>query len=138
MAISVDTKPNFDKDDYAFVIFLFLTILSGSLMQIFNQSAIVANTLLVISLCFYTYAMSISVKMIRKAKIVLKTCSGSINTVKKKFQMHIASRKNMLLYSLLILFPMFPLIYFLAVFKFIDSNMRDACLMVEGLFNLYG
>ena len=134
MAISVDTKLNFDRDDYAFVLLLFLTVLSGSLMQIFNQSVIVANTLLAIALCLYTYAMSLSLKMIRKAQIVLKPCAVTSNTARKQFQMHIASRKIMLLYSLLILLPFFPLVYFLTYFGVYDNNMRDANIMIGGMY----
>jgi hypothetical protein len=70
--------------------------------------------------------------MIRKAQIILKPCAITSSSAKKMFQMHIASRKIMLLYSLLILLPMFPLIYFLTFFGIFDTNIRDASLMIAG------
>lgn len=131
MAISVDLKAEYDKDDVIYVSFLFATISLGILIQIFNQSGLITNILFMVASSLFSFSMYLGVRMIRKAKKQLRPSSvTSSYSAKDQFHNHVLRRKIMLLKCLLVLLPPFPIIYVLSMFHVISSNARDAVLLI--------
>ena len=136
MAISVDTKVLYDFDDYMFVLSLFLTVLSGIIMQFIHYSQIWSCIMLFFACSFFTYSMYLAVMMIQKTnRFTHRPNLSGLNSAKATFKFEILARKRMLLRCLLCLLPIFPCLYFLSFFQIISSNTRISGLLIASALN---
>lgn len=127
MAISVDGKTAFDFNDKVFLASLFLNIFFGGI-RVFH---VFHGELIGFYLCFSSFVAFLIFMYI--AEVMIGECHKILSDnpflPSNSFKVHLASRKLLLLRFLTLLFPVFPLIYFLMLFHVIDANSGDALLM---------
>ena len=126
VALSLDEGDFLSKIEISCIIFMGLSIILGFLMQFFNESYLLSYLFLLSSfLSFF-----ISFVFLYNIQDNILGSKNEVTNRKLSLTYQVKSRKIKLFRLLFLLLPTFPIVYLLAYFQWIDSNITEISFMI--------
>jgi len=131
ICLSIDVKDSMTVSDKAILASTFGMILTGGLLATTRSLVLYCIYMSASCMCLFSLYW-LFYKSYKNLNLIIETTSWlQQNTSEYNLRLLLAKRKRTLTFILCLLFPLFPVSYFLALFQLIDADTTYVCILLS-------